>query len=388
MKPTDEIEKYVRNTTIRADPVVNKAVFDDLLEQLKTAEGFKEKIPQPAIWRTIMKNRMTQFTSAAAILIVSAIIFSLSASSSVTFADVIKPLLEAETFAFDIFIGGESGPSMHERVKGNRYRRTVSNMSNIVLIIDTDAGKLLRLDTAGKTAALVDISGPIKKHAQDYIALVRDSIQRQMADPTFEPGEKSKLELNGRKAIGYSIGNASERVTIVADAKTGQPLQIEMESGHILKNFEFNIAISEQEVSLDPPAGYTMRQTQMDFSNLSEMDLTEGLRVWAKYLGEGIFPSELSKRAYMENIPLLRQSMQDQSVPHAEAEKYGKYYMQSMMFLQTIHFGQSDWKYVGAAVKLGDAETAVFWYQPEGSNNYRVIYGDLSVKDVAPEDLP
>jgi len=161
-----------------------------------------------------------------------------------------------------------------------------------------------------------------------------------------------------------------------------------MESGHILKNFEFNITVSKEEVSLDPPVGYTIRKTQMDFSNLSEKDLTEGLRVWAKYLGEGTIPSELSKRAYMENIPLLRQSMQNQSVPQAEAEKYGKHYMQSMMFLQTIHFSQADWKYIGADVKLGDAETAVFWYQPEGSHKYRVIYGDLSVKDVAPEDLP
>ncbi len=388
MKPTDEIEKYVKDTKIKTDPVVNKAVFDDLLKQLETAEGFNEKILQPSLWRTIMKNRMTQFTSAAAILIVSAIIFSLSVSPSVTFADIIKPFMEAETFAFDLFIGGEGGPSMHERVKGNRYRRTVSNMPNIALIIDADAGQLLRLDTAGKTASLVDIAGPIKKHAQDYIALVRDSIQRQMADANVEPEEDSELQIDGRKTIEYSIGDASERVTIVADAKTGQLLQIEMESGHILKNFEFDIEISDQEVSLDPPAGYTMQQTQMDFSNLSEKDLVEGLRVWAKYLGEGTFPSELSKRAYMENIPLLRQSLKNQSVPLAEADKYGKYYMQSMFFLQTIHFSPSDWKYVGADVKLGDAETAVFWYQPEGSDNYRVIYGDLSVKDVAPADLP
>lgn len=388
MKPTDDIEHYVKHISIKTDPVVNKAVFDDLREQLETAQGLQETIPAPSIWRTIMKNRMTQLTSAAAILIFGAIIVSLSVSPSLTFADVIKPLLEAETFAFDIFIGGEGGPSMHERVKGNRYRRTVSNMPNIALIIDADAGQLLRLDTAGKTAALVDISGPIKNHAQDYIAMVRDSIESHLADSNVEPEEQTNLQIDGRKAIGYSIGDASERVTIMADAKTGQPLQIEMESGHVLKNFEFDIAISEEEVSLDPPAGYTMRQSQMDFSNLSETDMIEGLRVWAQYLGEGSFPSELSKRAYMENIPLLRQSLEKQSVPGAEAEQVGKYFMQSMMFLQTVHFSQSDWKYVGAGVELGDAETAVFWYQPEGSNTYRIIYGDLSVKDAASTDLP
>jgi hypothetical protein len=30
----------------------------------------------------------------------------------------------------------------------------------------------------------------------------------------------------------------------------------------------------------------------------------------------------------------------------------------------------------------------VCWYKPVGSQTYRVVYGDLSVRDVAPEDLP
>jgi hypothetical protein len=50
--------------------------------------------------------------------------------------------------------------------------------------------------------------------------------------------------------------------------------------------------------------------------------------------------------------------------------------------------GQGEWHYAGNGVKFGDAETAIFWYQPEGSETYRVIYGDLSVKDVAAENLP
>ena len=50
-----------------------------------------------------------QIIAFAAILILGVIIVSVSISPSMTFADVIKPLLEAETFAFDIFIGGEGG---------------------------------------------------------------------------------------------------------------------------------------------------------------------------------------------------------------------------------------------------------------------------------------
>ena len=40
-------------------------------------------------------------------------------------------------------------------------------------------------------------------------------------------------------------------------------------------------------------------------------------------------------------------------------------------------------------MKLGDAETAVFWYGPEDSETYQVLYADLRVeKDVAESDLP
>jgi hypothetical protein len=50
--------------------------------------------------------------------------------------------------------------------------------------------------------------------------------------------------------------------------------------------------------------------------------------------------------------------------------------------------GPDGWHYAGAGVKLGDAATAIFWYQSSGSDTYRVIYGDLSAKDVAEKDLP
>jgi hypothetical protein len=53
-----------------------------------------------------------------------------------------------------------------------------------------------------------------------------------------------------------------------------------------------------------------------------------------------------------------------------------------------FHMGLNDRHYAGNGVKVGEADKAIFWYLPEGSGAYRVIYGDLSVKDVAEENLP
>jgi hypothetical protein len=54
----------------------------------------------------------------------------------------------------------------------------------------------------------------------------------------------------------------------------------------------------------------------------------------------------------------------------------------------------ADWlsfRYFGKGVKLGDKDRIVCWYKlnkPNDPNTYRVVYGDLSVKDVAAKDLP
>ena len=54
----------------------------------------------------------------------------------------------------------------------------------------------------------------------------------------------------------------------------------------------------------------------------------------------------------------------------------------------TTHFYEDTNFSAGMDVRLGDADTAILWYRPEDAETYRMIYGDLSVADVAPENLP
>jgi len=58
-----------------------------------------------------------------------------------------------------------------------------------------------------------------------------------------------------------------------------------------------------------------------------------------------------------------------------------------LMFLLNLP-AESNWRYAGEDVKFGDAGTPIFWYRPERAETYRVIYGDLSVMDVSPKNLP
>jgi hypothetical protein len=49
---------------------------------------------------------------------------------------------------------------------------------------------------------------------------------------------------------------------------------------------------------------------------------------------------------------------------------------------------EHDWHYVGKDVKLNTANRPIFWFKPKNRSRYQVIYADLSVKEVTPEDAP
>ena len=55
-------------------------------------------------------------------------------------------------------------------------------------------------------------------------------------------------------------------------------------------------------------------------------------------------------------------------------------------FVQTLP-PESDWHYAGKTAVFGDSNTPIFWYLPKGSSTWCVIYADLSVNNVTPDQL-
>jgi hypothetical protein len=103
---------------------------------------------------------------------------------------------------------------------------------------------------------------------------------------------------------------------------------------------------------------------------------------------DGTFPEEIGTENAMKQMPLLGEKMMALNLPEPEASQMGMNFGKGMIFHQILETGGGQWHYAGNGVKLGEADKAIFWYRPEGSETYRVIYGDLSVKDVAQENLP
>jgi len=343
-----------------------------------------------SIRRTIMKSKIAKLATAAAIIVAAVLGLHLfnPFRATVTFADVIKPILSARTVVLDFIVGSkETGPVMHDIVVGSRIRRTFSNMATI-MIIDLDNAKMLTLDPPSKSAVYVDIQGPLREGTKNLVEFVRKVITSLKDLPVQELGQR---EIDGQKAVGFLARGHNEEITIWADAKTATPIRIELLYGqtlYILKNIEFDVPVEESLVSMDVPAGYTLSDKRFDMTKFSEQDFITSLRLYAEHLLAGNFPQSLSLEDFMNQTPRIGEKIGQLNISDEEKTQLGMTLGRGFVFFQQLGPNGVDWHYAGSGVKLGEADKAIFWYQPKGSQTYRVIYGDLSVKDVAPENLP
>jgi len=382
------------------EEILNKLGGEDIPADVRkiaeeTSRDFSKTLTQTrrpkhyVLWEYIMRSKITQLAAAAVIIIAVLIGVSPFLGGTVTFADVIQPILNARTVVFDFIVGDEeTSPVMHEIVVGTRIRRTISNIPNMTQILDLESAKILALDTEAKTATYIDIKGQLQEMTRSYIGFVRKVLMELKDSPNVK--ELGEQEIDGQKAIGFSGRGPNEEVSIWADPKTAVPIRVELRLGQlivILKNFKFDVPIKDSQVSMDVPEGYTLDETQIDFTKGTEEDFIESLRIWAEFLLDGKFPEAIGTENYMKQMPLIGEKLAQLGLSKDEAAKLGMTLPRGMFFLQLLEIDDK-YHYAGRGVKLGDAEKAIFWYRPKGSETYRVIYGDLSVKDVAPQDLP
>jgi hypothetical protein len=290
---------------------------------------------------------------------------------------------------FDLIVGDEeTSPLMHEIVAGSRIRRTISNLENTVLIIDLEGARILALDTKEKQAVYTDIKGYVQEGTKNYVALLRRVVTDLQDDPDIQ--ELGEQQIDGQKAIAFVARGQNEEVTIWADPETAVPIRVELQAGQlffVMKNFEFDVPIDDSLISMDVPPGYTLQETEFDLSDASEQDFIESLRIWAEILLDGRFPEAIGTENSMKQMPLLVEKLASLDLTEEEMTQMPIKFALGMLFLQ-VYEASGKWHYAGADVELGDPDTPIFWYLPKDSETYRVIYGDLSVEDVAPENLP
>jgi hypothetical protein len=170
--------------------------------------------------------------------------------------------------------------------------------------------------------------------------------------------------------------------------------------GHIESEIAFDVELDDALFSLVPPEGYAFKTVKPP--SIAEKDVVEFMGIVAGYYDK-TFPDRMPHFAQNSKEDLERLTRAQRAVgakggaSAAEVklvEAMNRWWQTGipgpgpMHVFITQQIAEGSWKYLGKGVKLGDKERIVCWYRPKGSRTYRVVYGDLSVKDVAPEELP
>ena len=204
--------------------------------------------------------------------------------------------------------------------------------------------------------------------------------------------------IDGRRLVGYRLTGHGMICDLWGDPKTGMPVRIENSAPSnpnmkpmICSDFVFDADLDESLFSLEPPAGYKVQKQTVDVSPAEEKDLIETLRRYAQLRG-GALPDQLDVVAFTKLFQedwAKSHPMKDGSPSEEERQEQ----LNGMLkFIRGISFAfeqlprEADAHYAGKGVKVGAADTPVFWYRPGDAKKYRIIDADLSVReaDTAP----
>ncbi len=350
-------------------------------------------------------------------------------------ADYLQPLLDAKNVKYKMIMemtslpGGTTALSAEERKElmnprtyevmelGPNRRRMEWDEWNgrkaggiRVQIWDGNQRKQVMLFPAAKQALLYDYADvPEDESAKEEdqgsasqrrpeepgtVALFRSLLLDTMQKPGARRDSLGEKEIDGRPVVGFRLSARGVVIDVWGDPKNRLPVRVETTTALIpnLKiiqsDFEFNVPMDESLFSLEPPAGYEVivkRRQTSDDSPETEEDLIEMLRYYGQWSG-GRFPGILQMLWIEEVLSEARRLDADITrKPQAEREQQSKEGWQKVrrgMTFTVLLPKDSDWHYGGRGVSIGDVETPVFWYRPKDATKYRVIYADLSVREV------
>jgi outer membrane lipoprotein-sorting protein len=261
-------------------------------------------------WRCIMRSPVSRIAAAAILVlaITGVALFFPGSGATFAFDDFAARILEAKTVKCKMIIETKGPPartitSEMMTLGGTRMRQVAElpDMPKFVMIEDFSQGKSLTLVPASKTATLITSAknGKDKTPESGGLFTLFRLFQLVKEKPgAVEHESLGEKEIDGRKVVGFHVSSQPHDLILWGDPKTGLPVRIEMTSGMegsvktTFSDFVFNVDTDESLFSLEPPAGYTVRNAKTDHSPEEEKVLIEMFREYSE-LFDGAFPDSL-----------------------------------------------------------------------------------------------
>jgi hypothetical protein len=425
----DELKKLLTQLNIDSKP--NPVHRENLRRQMLSAFNETNVSPWQKFARAILKNPITKLAAAAVIIIAVLVnIIHFDGSVNVTnaaFADVLQSIYKAKTVTYKETFHTKDGTFTNEVMLTEAgIQRTVLPEGGI-MIFDFCNGISLTITPATKSALLTRRVGR-KRTGKLFSYLDWLSTLHEQSGKYVQ-----QEEIDGKMTNKFICDQGEfYKITVWVDPETNLPVRVEKVSlphpnkdiimpqmslsladfgGNsdethtyticgidgiqekmtiVMSDFVWDADIDQSLFSLTPPEGYTVEEGQADVSEIGEKDLIDTLALWAE-MSDGNFPEAINDLGDPNKVkPLLIKKFHIGGPPKEEFEQA---YQQIEKMLRGLFFAQKQkvsgtWDYAGDGVSLGQTDIPVCWWKQEDSNEYRVIFGDLSIGTVPAEQLP
>jgi len=160
--------------------------------------------------------------------------------------------------------------------------------------------------------------------------------------------------------------------------------------GHISHDIQYDVSLDASLFSLTPPDGFKV--VTVARPKVTESQMIDYLRIMADF-NDKVFPDEPFTPLDKLN-KVLEKPRKDRTPAEQKLISTENHYMEIGMNALPLHQYRMDetvpgtFRYLGKGVRLGDKDRIVCWYKPKDANNYHVVYGDLTVKEMPASSLP
>jgi outer membrane lipoprotein-sorting protein len=158
-----------------------------------------------------------------------------------------------------------------------------------------------------------------------------------------------------------------------------------------------NAEVEDSLFLLEPPKGYAVTTVVEPRRSVTEKEMIDYLGVAADFNGK-TFPDQVYPFAFSSARvnKACEKPEKDRTPAEQKLVETTNHYIMKLHQMPTSLFVEDNavagtFRYIGKGVKLGDKSRIVCWYRLKDGKDakaYRVVYGDLSVRDAGPEDLP
>jgi hypothetical protein len=425
MNPAENIEQQIQNLNFQTTPALDSRILIDATDRLEQNQTHPAEAQTVAagFWRHIMKSKITKLVAAAAVVIaVLMVVFSQSGEidlATPAFGDVLQQIYKARSVVFNrTFQNGQKEPFTDKyMILENGVQRVEMPFGNI-MIFDKSSGRDVHLVSAIKEAIITQrVNQPAKRGLLNYL----DWLQNAHRDSGRYIGQE---DVDGRPSNVFVIEKTNETTTFWVDPDSDLPVRVKkirhpeptnrilglsekdfggspnfgMSMGDIVEDmtiidddFEWDVALDPSLFSLAPPEDYTVKENQFDVAAPAETDLVQSLAFWAD-MSSRQFPSTLDALGDPETIkPMLIERFNGDGEPREEitqAMNQWNILLKGFQFAKEMET-RGDFHYAGDQVRYGDVNAPLCWWNKnDDSGKYRMIYGDLRIEDIAPENLP